>query len=249
MEIDAAEARFCYAQTHYMLSQIFTIYPIYFIQTFAGLIFYYNFHVTLFWQVYIMANVSPQYDEMWRSFKNGDKGAFAALYQMYVKALLNYGHKITSDRTLIEDSIQDLFFELWQSRQRIADTTSVKFYLFKALRYKISRYVKLNDSLNFQNIEHHQNDLSDASHESRLIGLEVQSLQMENLKMLISQLPKRQQEAINLRYYHNFSNEEVARIMGVNYQSACNFIFSALRKLKLNLKVSVTSFLFFLFFS
>jgi RNA polymerase sigma factor (sigma-70 family) len=71
---------------------------------------------------------------------------------------------------------------------------------------------------------------------------------MENLRTLIKQLPKRQQEAINLRYYHDFSNEEIAKIMGVNYQSAANFIFLAIRKLKLNLKVSVTSFFFFLNF-
>jgi RNA polymerase sigma factor (sigma-70 family) len=71
---------------------------------------------------------------------------------------------------------------------------------------------------------------------------------MENLKTIINQLPKRQQEAINLRYYHNFSNEEIAQIMGVNYQSVSNFIYTALRKLKLNLQVSITSFLFFLFF-
>jgi RNA polymerase sigma factor (sigma-70 family) len=197
-----------------------------------------------------MPNSAESYDGVWRAFKNGDKAAFASLYTFYIRELLTYGYTITSDHTLIEDSIQDLFFELWQSRQRISDTTSVKFYLFKALRYKIIRNLKSNALVNFQDIELHLNDLSSPSHESRLIGFEVQSLQMENLKMLISQLPKRQQEAINLRYYHGFSNEEIAQIMGVNYQSVCNFIFSALRKLKDNLKVSVTSFfIFFSFFS
>lgn len=195
-----------------------------------------------------MPDFNARYDEVWRSFKNGDKSAFEALYRMHVGALLNYGGKISADRVLVEDSIQDLFFELWQSRERVADTTSVKFYLFKALRYKIYRNRQTDDFFAVQDIDLHHNELACASHESKLIGLEVQSLQMENLKALIRQLPKRQQEAINLRYYHNFSNEEVAQIMGVNYQSACNFIFSALRKLKLNLKVSVTTVLFFLNF-
>lgn len=195
-----------------------------------------------------MPDFNAQYDEVWRSFKNGDKSAFGVLYRTYAVELLNYGNRISSDRALIEDSIQDLFFELWQNRERISETTSVKFYLFKALRYKIHRKMKTDGFFNLADIERHYNDLSCASHESKLIGLEVQSLQMENLKTLIKQLPKRQQEAINLRYYHNFSNEEVAQIMGVNYQSACNFIFVALRKLKLNLKVAVTSLTFFLKF-
>ena len=186
-------------------------------------------------------------DNIWRSFKEGDKTAFAALYRFYAGALLNYGSKISRDRTLVEDSIQDLFFELWNTRERITEPNSIKLYLFKALRYKIQRNTKSNDFTNTLDVDLFEN-LASPSHESKLIRFEVQSQQMENLRTLIQQLPKRQQEAINLRYYHDFSNEEIARIMGVNYQSAANFIFLAIRKLKLNLKVSVTSFLFFLKF-
>jgi RNA polymerase sigma factor (sigma-70 family) len=196
-----------------------------------------------------MSDSSAQLDEkVWRSFKNGDKAAFAALYRFYAGALLNYGYKIASDRALVEDCIQDLFFELWNNRVRIAEPNSVKYYLFKALRYKINRSTKNSDRAHGLDAVGLLEELTSPSHESKLIRFEVESLQMENLRTLIRQLPKRQQEAINLRYYHNFSNEEVANIMGVNYQSACNFIFSALRKLKLNLKVSVSLFLIFLKF-
>lgn len=195
-----------------------------------------------------MTDFNTQLDDtVWRSFKNGDKTAFATLYRFYAGALLNYGGKISTDRALVEDSIQDLFYELWNTRSRISEPTSVKYYLFKALRYKIVRNTKANDHSHSLDIALFEN-LASPSHESKLIRFEVESLQMENLRTIIRQLPKRQQEAINLRYYHDFSNEEVARIMGVNYQSACNFIFSALRKLKLNLKVSVTTILFFLKF-
>jgi RNA polymerase sigma factor (sigma-70 family) len=188
------------------------------------------------------------FDVLWRSFKEGSKTAFSAIYEMYVKDLMNYGYKVTTDRNLIEDSIQDLFVELWQTRERISETTSIRFYLFRALRYKICRNIKLNGLVECADIEKRANDLCYDSHESYLIVAEVQSLQMENIKELISKLPKRQQEAINLRYYHNFSNQEIAQIMDVNYQSACKFIYTALQTLKQNLQVSVSSFLFFLIF-
>jgi RNA polymerase sigma factor (sigma-70 family) len=197
-----------------------------------------------------MPNLDAQFDPLWSSFKNGDRVAFETLYRTYIGDLLNYGYKVSSNRSLIEDSIQDLFIELWQSRQNLANTTSVKFYLFRALRNKISRNNTENVFQDLVDLERLPDELIFPSHEARLIGVEIQSIQMENLKTLIRQLSARQQEAINLRYYHNFSNEEVAKIMGVKYQSACNFIFSALTKLKLNLKVSVSAVLFFLkFFS
>lgn len=188
-------------------------------------------------------------DPLWQSFKRGNKDAFALIYREHVKGLLNYGYKITSDRTLIEDSIQDLFFELWKNRANISETTSIRFYLFKALRYKIVRNARAGGMSVLRQLDEEAANVAELSHESYLIGLEVQSLQMANLRELIAALPRRQQEAINLRYYHNFSNDEIARIMGVNYQSACKFIYSALKSLKLNLQVSVTSWLFFIFFS
>jgi RNA polymerase sigma factor (sigma-70 family) len=195
-----------------------------------------------------MQSEQKEADLNWCAFKNGSKEAFSQIYRQQVNDLLNYGYKVTSDRRLIEDSIQDLFFELWKNRSGLSDTTSVRFYLFKALRFKIMRNAKnkVNDLLNFGEVVAERP--TEASHESYLIGMEVQSLQMANLKELLTNLPKRQQEAINLRYYHNFSNEEIAHIMGVNYQSACKFIYTALKTLKLNLQVSITSWLFLIFF-
>jgi len=187
-------------------------------------------------------------DETWQAFRKGSKEAFAKIYRDEVRGLVNYGYKVTSDRRLIEDSIQDLFVELWQSRARLSETTSVRFYLFKALRYKIIRNSNKLTEERLLNTESAADDLYEVSHENYLIGLEVQSLQMANLRELIVNLPRRQQEAINLRYYHNFSNEEIAQIMGVNYQSACKFIYSALKTLKLNLQVSITSWVFPIFF-
>jgi len=194
--------------------------------------------------MYNKMNVDP----IWSAFKKGSREAFEKIYRDNIRSLLNYGYKVTSDRRIIEDSIQDLFFELWKNRSSISETTSVRFYLFRALRYKIVRNTRANSGHLLHEIESRADDFVEGSHENYLIGLEIQSLQMANLRELIAALPARQQEAINLRYYHNFSNEEIAAIMGVNYQSACKFIYSALKNLKLNLQISITSWLFAIFF-
>lgn len=193
-------------------------------------------------------NGDLRFDECWKLFKKGERAAFEQIYRTHVKALMAYGYKVTSRRTLIEDSIQDLFVELWQNRERLSETTCIKFYLFRALRYKIGDNSNARELVDFDDIETAIDNDPATSIENFLIGMEVQSQQMRHLKSSISRLPRRQQEAINLRFYSNFSNEEIARIMCVNYQSACKLIYSALRTLKLNLKVAVSSFIFFIFF-
>lgn len=187
-------------------------------------------------------------DQTWLAFKKGSREAFEKIYRGNIRDLLNYGYKVTSDRRLIEDSIQDLFIELWKTRAGLSDTTSIRFYLFKALRYKIVRNARANSDHLLRDLESSVDEFSDGSHESYLIGLEVQSHQMANLRELIAALPRRQREAINLRYFQNFSNEEIAHIMGVNYQSACKFIYTALKNLKVNLQISITSWIFLIFF-
>jgi RNA polymerase sigma factor (sigma-70 family) len=182
--------------------------------------------------------VSVEKERLWGSFLQGDKRSFEEIYRRNIKDLLNYGYKVTSDKRLIEDSVQDLFYELWQSRERLSETTSIKFYLFRAIRYKIirnakDRKIEFTDHLNESEI-----GSDEFNQESHLIEIESLAFHETHLKDIIGKLPKRQQEAINLRYYHNFSNEEIAAIMEVNYQSACKFIYTALKSLKLNLKAS-----------
>ena len=187
-------------------------------------------------------------DRDWIAFKMGDKAAFERIYRAHAGRLLSYGYRVTSDRSLIEDSLHDLFVELWQSRERLSDTTSIRFYLFRALRNKIQRNLRKNDLSVCDDIGTRDGAMATPSHESLIASLELQSEQLENLNQILNALPVRQQEAINLRYYNNFSNEQVAEIMGVNYQSACKFIYMALKKLRENLRVAVSSFLVFVTF-
>jgi RNA polymerase sigma factor (sigma-70 family) len=179
------------------------------------------------------------FDNDWCAFKAGDKEAFSRIYDQHIKALLKYGYKIHNNRSLVEDCVQDLFIELWKARTNLSDTTSVKFYLFQAVRYKVLRKITEESKvelLALENCDH----LSLWHVENDLIEFEIQSQQMSHLKDSIKALPARQREAINLRFYNNFSNEEVAQIMGINYKSACRFIYMAIKKLKINLKVSVS---------
>jgi RNA polymerase sigma factor (sigma-70 family) len=182
---------------------------------------------------------SNNFDSDWFAFKAGDKEAFSRIYLHHVEALLKYGYKIHHNRSLVEDCVQDLFIELWKSRANLSDTTSVKFYLFQALRYKILRKIHAESKVELMTLESYER-LSLRHVENDLVEFEIQSQQMSHLEDSINALPARQREAINLRFYNNFSNEEVARIMGVNYKSACRFIYMAIKKLKINLKVSIS---------
>lgn len=170
--------------------------------------------------------------ELWNAFRKGDHEAFQQIYQIYAKDLLSYGYKVSGNVLLIEDSIHDLFIELWQSRKNLSETDSIKFYLFKSLRNKINNSQKKDLLFNTTDIGSACGNPDDFLIENHLIEMEGRENLLSQLRISYELLSSRQQQALNLRFYNHFSNEEIAGIMGINYQSACKFIYSGLKTLK-----------------
>jgi RNA polymerase sigma factor (sigma-70 family) len=190
-----------------------------------------------------MEKDNQDHTALWLQFKNGNKDAFAELYHSHIKPLIAYGAKLCADQEVLKDNIQDLFIELWNGRENLADADCVKFYLFKALRYKLIRAEKMRQSQNTfsKNLSPGENGHNPfvAPVESLIIDKETLDSQISMLRKAVAALTKRQQEAIQLRFYQGFSNEEIAELMEMNYQSVSNLLYSALCRIKKNLKAPV----------
>jgi RNA polymerase sigma factor (sigma-70 family) len=171
--------------------------------------------------------------QRWSQFKEGDREAFAAIYQQHILHLITYGLRLCPDQDLLKDAIQELFVELWHSRKNLAPARSVKFYLFKALRYKLVRLEK-NRYLSQQSTRFAlslDNPLEDPI-ETSIIENESRASQVASLRQAIKSLSLRQQEAIQLRYYQGFTHDQIAELMDLNYQSVSNLLHRALTRLK-----------------
>jgi RNA polymerase sigma factor (sigma-70 family) len=177
-----------------------------------------------------IGHASWQEQELWSAFKQGDEQAFSEIYQRFVEVLYNYGYHIVADTFLVQDAIQDLFADLWRMRRNLANTTSIKFYLFRSLRRRLHRLSggqpgAAPASLLLQTL---QTD----SVETLKIRLEDDALQLQKLQRAIMQLPSRQQEVIRLRFYDGFRWEEIAGILQINEQSVRNLVQRSILKLR-----------------
>ncbi len=169
---------------------------------------------------------------LWQAFKKGDRDAFAKIYNLFIEDLLSYGYRVTNDRQLIRDSIQDLFLHLWHTRENLTDTDSIRFYLYVSLRNRILRNIEKHNHTSIDTQDLFENIIGVLSVEDELITTEQYSEQIIQLKRAIQQLPKRQQEIIQLRYYHDFSFEEIAEMMEINNQSVRNLLHRAITELR-----------------
>ena len=170
---------------------------------------------------------------LWQAFKKGDEAAFTALYQRYVRVLYSYGKKILADDELVEDTIQDLFTDLWRMREKLGDAESVKFYLFRSLRRKIHLSQK-PDYLFGEDWANTDEKLLPTfpSSETTLVENESTELQIKKLQNWLKTLPERQYEAVTLRFYQNFEYDEIGAILAINEQSARNLVQKAIINLR-----------------
>ncbi len=152
--------------------------------------------------------------EIWEQFKNGNEQAIIIVYRNYSDKLFNYGCQFTVKREIVEDCIQDLFIDLINRRKSLGKVVSVKFYLFKSLRYKLLRELKKQGRLAFrENFDGDQDFLINVSHEIKLINEQFSKDQKKLIKKYLNQLPPLQREALLLYFYEGMSYQQIADMM------------------------------------
>jgi len=175
--------------------------------------------------------------QIWDLIREGRRDALSMLFNRYYRALLNYGLKLNADKPLIKDCIQEVYIQIWVSRNKIAKVKNVKSYLYTALRRKI---IELSNSRNSraqrQRVYATENKVKLLNIEQLKIKKELKKIKKKQLKEAIGQLSNRQREAIYLKFFDGFSNDEIAIIMDVNKQSVYNLISNALKRLEAYLK-------------
>jgi RNA polymerase sigma-70 factor (ECF subfamily) len=183
-----------------------------------------------------------QEQTLWKDMISGNKKSFEDLYKQYFQALINYGFRITKNENLIEDAVQELFISIWNNRTNLSEVNEVKFYLFRSLKNRILRQLEKDIFDKSDDIDVYLDFLNSISEEQKKIDSEQFDANLETLQRAIAHLPIRQQEVINLKYYHDFTLDEIAKLMDVNKQSVSNLLFRSyaiLRKLLKNLSILI----------
>src|ERR687885_1810367 len=76
---------------------------------------------------------------LWKQFQQGEEQAFATIMGRHFRPLYSYGTKLTHDKELVRDCIQDVFLEIWRRRETLPVLDSPRFYLLRSLQRRIHR--------------------------------------------------------------------------------------------------------------
>lgn len=169
--------------------------------------------------------------------QEGDSNSLAELYNRHVKALYNYAYRLSGNKDVAQDAVQDTFVEIWNRRQTLGQIRNAKAYLLSCTRRRIS--LLANESASYQTGTNLEAVLLDTSIEDFIITEENFEQRVAYLKSSLQHLPKREYECLHLRFFEELSYEEVADVMHITAQSARNTIGKALSKLRVQLPKSL----------
>lgn len=174
-------------------------------------------------------------NEDWVNIFN-DGESYSKLYTDYYKKFYNYGKKFTSNTSLIEDSVQEVFLEIWLKKHKLLQVNSINSYFFASFRYILFRKIKeekkivSNDGIEGE---------ASFSVDSLLISREVNNEQQARLKTAFEALTPHQREAIFLRFYQNLSYEEVAQVLNISVKATYKIMARSLSALKSRMLIAL----------
>ena len=179
--------------------------------------------------------------KLWREMLAGDVTAYEHLIDRTYDLLFHYGTKFNGDRELVKDCIQDVFLGVWEKRDALNPEIPPKPYLLASLRRRLHRLASRlrMDCMDYYNESDVVFDLA-FNVEYQLIESENDRLLAARMTEMLNELPKRQKEAVFLRFYNDMEREEIAAVMDIQPQSVSNLLQEAFKFIKSHWKAIVS---------
>lgn len=169
-------------------------------------------------------------DPLWAAFRAGDAGAFEEIFKSHYASLLSYGLRLNTDEEEVKDCIQMLFLNIWERKEFLGASDSVRNYLLASLRRLILKRMKAGPS--FVEIDADNSAFHiELSVESQMIRDQTLRENVLSLQSAINGLPERQKEALYLKFYNNQSFGDIATVMNISTRAVYKLIYKALDSL------------------
>jgi RNA polymerase sigma-70 factor, ECF subfamily len=141
----------------------------------------------------------------------GDRSAMHALYARHHARIYRFLVRLTSDASLAEELVSDVFFAVWRDAARFAGKSEPSTWMLAIARHKAFTALK----------RRHHERLTEAMADAIVDPADGAETMIERddrsaaIRACLARLSPDHREVIDLVYYHDKSVEEVAEITGV----------------------------------
>ena len=184
-----------------------------------------------------MAASSHKYtdQQIVRGINNGDKIAFEWLFFEYYSQLCISAYQIVKSEEAAKDVVQNIFLKLWQSHKKLKIKTSLKAYLYRAVK---------NQAINHNKKEQNQERLARNYSAETGTNFEEPAIQTATSKLkvtsqiweIVNKMPERRKHVFKYHRRHGLSYKEISQVMDISRKTVENHMGLALKDLRDEMK-------------
>jgi RNA polymerase sigma-70 factor (ECF subfamily) len=161
--------------------------------------------------------------------RQGDVGQFESLFRSSYVSLVRYAKTLIKDHDTAEEIVQDLFFRLWQDKEKIKIESSLNGYLFRSVHNKCLHYIEHN-----RVVERHTEEMSyrqTDNQESPSDILNYKELQAR-IARILERLPERCGKIFYMSRFEGLKYTEIAEKLSVSVKTVESNMGRALKEFR-----------------
>ena len=159
----------------------------------------------------------------------GDEQAFTIIYQRYHKLLYVVAYKYLKNDCSAQDSVQQIFYRLWESRSVLIINMNLRNYLYTMLKNHLLNEIRNNYMAMEKNYELAQEKVE--YEDDLLDNIEKKEIE-EQLYQAINGLPEQKKQVCLYKLRGNLSNLEIANKMGISVPTVKTHYAQAVKMLR-----------------
>jgi RNA polymerase sigma-70 factor (ECF subfamily) len=170
--------------------------------------------------------------ELFLQIRQGDKKSFEMVFRAYYAPLCAFSKKYVKDPDDCEEIVQGFFLKLWEKRDTLEITTSVRNYLFSSIRNRCLNHIK------HAKIEQEYQSEILRMPETQIdpTNFIMEVALVDKIELSIAALPNRRREIFVLSREHGLKYREIADKLGISIKTVETQMGQALKELRENLK-------------
>lgn len=158
-----------------------------------------------------------------------DEQAFTIIYQRYHKLLYVVAYKYLKNDCSAKDSVQQIFYRLWESRSILIINMNLRNYLYTMLKNHLLNEIRNNYTAMEKNYELAQEKVE--YEDDLLDNIEKKEIE-EQLYRAINGLPEQKKQVCLYKLRGNLSNLEIANKMGISVPTVKTHYAQAVKMLR-----------------
>ncbi len=171
-----------------------------------------------------------------KGIKNGDELAYNTIFNQYYALLTSFAFKYLKDLDASKEIAQNTFVKLFEKRDSIEITTSLKSYLYKIVHNSCINYIK-SRAIEAKHYSALAGEVENTSDFNRFIE---QTEEEYRIYKAIDQLPGKCKLIFKLSRFEGRKNKDIADELNISVRTVETQISKAIKILKLNLKFIVS---------